>query len=429
MSPSRCLASCPCRRQRIGDLRAGQRKRIGGGGIGPHFGEMDAAVVVRVRLHLRGDAVHDGHRFDRPGARGGFGREHHRIGPVVDRIGDVRHFGAGGGRALDHRFEHLRRDDHRLAAAPGGLDDALLQRGHFFRVQLDAKVAARDHHRVRQFDDLAQPVDRGGLLDLGDQRAVPAHQPPRLGHVLGPLDEGQRDPVRPLRHGKGKVAAVLLGQRGHWHHCVGHVDPLAVGDHPADLGRTEDRLGIGTDHLEAQLAVVDQQALAGLQHAEQFGVRQADAILVARLGVAVEREVPRMADHRFAVLESADAQLGALEVGEDGDGAAVVLFGGADRGDGLGVGRLIAVAHVDAEGIGAGLQQPGDHLGAAAGRAQRGQDLDLAPARAGYGHGETLPFRSEPVLWQSPMTNPRITRHELFRKYDCEPGRPARAAG
>ena len=44
-------------------------------------------------------------------------RKHHRIGAVVDRGGDVGDFGAGRNRAIDHRFEHLRRHHDRLAVA------------------------------------------------------------------------------------------------------------------------------------------------------------------------------------------------------------------------------------------------------------------------------------------------------------------------
>ena len=64
--------------------------------------------------------------------------------------------------------------------------------------KLDAEVAASDHDAVRERDDVDQPVDRGRLLDLGHQRRLLADQRARLGDVLGPLDEGERDPVRPL---------------------------------------------------------------------------------------------------------------------------------------------------------------------------------------------------------------------------------------
>ena len=70
-----------------------------------------------VALDLLGDAVHGRDRLDRILAGGAFGRQHDGVGAFEDRGGDVGDFGAGRHRRLDHRFQHLRRDDHRLAGA------------------------------------------------------------------------------------------------------------------------------------------------------------------------------------------------------------------------------------------------------------------------------------------------------------------------
>ena len=51
-------------------------------------------------------------------------------------------------RRVDHRLEHLRRRDHRLPALERPEDDPLLEQRHERRADLDAEVAARDHHRV-----------------------------------------------------------------------------------------------------------------------------------------------------------------------------------------------------------------------------------------------------------------------------------------
>ena len=107
-------------------------------------------------------------------------------------------------------------------------DDPVLQRRHLLGRKLDAKVAARDHHRVGERDDVVEPVDRRRLLDLGEQRRALADQRARFGDVLGPLHERQRDPVGPLLEREGEVGAVLVGQRRDRHHHVGHVDALVV---------------------------------------------------------------------------------------------------------------------------------------------------------------------------------------------------------
>ena len=373
------------RRDRLGRLG----ERVGGGRIGPGHGEMHAVAMRRIAFHRIGDRIHHRHRFDRPVARRAFRRQHDRVGAVIDRGRHVGHFGARRRRRGDHRFEHLRRDDHRAAHPPRGLDDALLQRRHRLRRQLDAQVAARHHHAVALLDDLLEPRHRARLLDLREQRRAPLDQPPCLGKVLGPLDEAQRDPVDALLHGKGQVAAVLLGQRRHRQHHVGHVQPLVVRKRAADLDQRGDPVGRMRLHAQHQLAVVEQQPRAVLDRLENLAVGQLHASRIARRLVAIQRElVPRRQRHA-TVRELADAQLRPLQVGEDRGGPAQPLLERTDRGDHRNLRFRVAVAHVDAKGGGAGFEQPLDHFGAVARRAQRGEHADLARTGIeGLGHGE-----------------------------------------
>ena len=145
-------------------------------------------------------------------------------------------------------------------------------------------------------------------------------------------------------------------------------------------GTAEDLVRFGADHAQLQLAIVDEKALPLGQDAEEFGVGQAHAFIVARRRITVEREVGAVLDEGLAALEGADAQLGPLQIAQDRDRAHQVLFDRAHVGDGLAVGVMVAMAHVDAEGVGPPLDQLGDGLLVAAGRAQRGQNLDLALA-------------------------------------------------
>ena len=129
------------------------------------------------------------------GAGRRFGRQHQRVGALVDAAGDVGGLGAGRGGGADHRFQHLGGDDHRRAAAPGGADDALLHHRHLLRRQLDAEVAAGHHDAVADVEDRLQVVDRGRLLDLGQDRRAALDDAPQLRHVAGVLHERQRQPV------------------------------------------------------------------------------------------------------------------------------------------------------------------------------------------------------------------------------------------
>ena len=65
-------------------------------------------------------------------------RQHHRVGALADGDRDVRDLGAGRGRVLDHRLEHVGRDDDGFPALAAALDDAGLPKGDFFDGELGA---------------------------------------------------------------------------------------------------------------------------------------------------------------------------------------------------------------------------------------------------------------------------------------------------
>ncbi len=255
-----------------------------------------------------------------------------------------------------------------------------MQRRHRLGRKLDTQIAARDHRRIGELEDFLDPLHARRLFELDEQRRLAADQRPRLGDVLGALHERQRDPVDMLFEREGQVLAVLFGQRRERHDDVGDVDALAIRNPAADLDHCLDPARRDALHAQHQLAVVDQQARASLERGEQFGVRQVDTRRVARRLVGVERE--GLAVHQFGrtVLEGTDAQLRSLQVDEDRRRAAGFLFERADRGNHLGMAGVVAVAHVDAKGVGARAVQFGDHLGIGAGGAKRRRDADLALA-------------------------------------------------
>ena len=69
-------------------------------------------------------------------------------------------------------------------------------------------------------------LERGVLLDLGDQLDAARHQRAQLLDVLRPADEGERDVVHAQRHGLLHVLAVLLGERGALTSMPGRFMPL-----------------------------------------------------------------------------------------------------------------------------------------------------------------------------------------------------------
>ena len=76
---------------------------------------LGVALLLDVQLGLGDDARHHGDGLNRILAHGRLAGEHDGVGAVVDGVGHVGDFGARGARVFDHRLQHLRRRDDRLA--------------------------------------------------------------------------------------------------------------------------------------------------------------------------------------------------------------------------------------------------------------------------------------------------------------------------
>ena len=130
--------------------------------------------VRHVALGLDHDARHHRDRLAGIVSAGGFGGEHDRVGAVENGVGHVAGLGARGTRIFDHRLEHLRGGDHRLAPGGGAADDMLLDDRNFFGRHFHAQIAARHHDSVGGFENFFQMIDGLRLFQLGDDRNVAA---------------------------------------------------------------------------------------------------------------------------------------------------------------------------------------------------------------------------------------------------------------
>ena len=283
--------------------------------------------------------------------------------------------GAGAG---DHAFQHLGGDDDRDAAGAGGADDAFLGEGDLLRGKLDAQVAAGDHDGVGQGEDGVEVVEGLGLLDLAHDPGAAGGDRAGLGHVLRTLDEAEADEVDPVVEGEAEVGVVLVREGGDGEDHVGDVDALAVGQ-----GAADDHLGFqvvaaGVEDAEAELAVVEQEVGADGGGADDLRVGELDAGAVAGDGGQVQPEALAGLELDAAAAEAADAELRALDVGEDADRAAGLLLECADEGDAGAVVVVGAVAEVDAEDVGAGVEQAAQHVRGGGGGAEGGDDAGAA---------------------------------------------------
>src|SRR5690606_15192031 len=203
----------------------GHRERRAGDRVGED-GILASRVVVRLlrrarshralHLDLPDDAIHRPDRLDRILADGRLGGQHHGVRAVPDGIRDVAGLGPGRDGLRDHRLEHLRRRDHRRAEPVAHRDDALLGLWHLLRRQLDAQVAASDHHAVRLLGDLLDVLQRLRSLDFRDQAghmlAMLAGDVPRHAQVFGVIQEAEAEEVDTVLHRERDVLAVDVRQ-------------------------------------------------------------------------------------------------------------------------------------------------------------------------------------------------------------------------
>jgi hypothetical protein len=118
--------------------------------------------------------------------------------------------------------------------------------------------------------------------------------------------------------------------------------------------------------FEPHLPVVDQKMNAGRERCEDFRVRQRDAAAGAGRGVEVEADPVPLFDGDRTLGQASDPQLGPLQVGENRNGAPGLLLNRAHDVVALLMLLVAAVAEVEAEHVGPGLEQGANHLGAGA---------------------------------------------------------------
>ena len=188
-----------------------------------------------------------------------------------------------------------------------------------------------------------------------------ADQLARLGDVLRPLHEGQRDPVDAELEGEGQIGAVLLGHRRDRQHDSGTLTPLRSVSRPPV-----------TTSVSANSApqVSDRAGAAGRRRAA--GRCPAPAPRTSRDGAAArggDRPAPasRSRRNRWPASSSTPppgtlpiAQLWALQIDQDADRPAGLRLDLADGVEPRAVIVMGAMAEIEPEDIGAGIEQRAD---------------------------------------------------------------------
>ena len=243
--------------------------------------EVNSCLIGWIALDAGSDPVHHLNRFQWILAGRAFGRKHHGVGTIINRGCNVADLGSCRSWRRHHQFEHLGRNDDGLSKLPCTSNDLVLERRDLLGRKLDPKVTARNHDRVGKRDDVGQLVDRCGLFDFRKKCGALTDQRPCFGNILGPLNEGQRNPVGPLLERKMEIVAILVGQRRDRNQDIGNIDALVVGYGPADFDFGKNMLVIGFKDVETHLSIVDENVCAMADRFEQLGMRKLNAVAVA----------------------------------------------------------------------------------------------------------------------------------------------------
>ncbi len=292
-------------------------------------------------------------------------------GAVEHRVRHVRGLGPGWTGMLDHRLQHLGRDDHWTSVSPTAFDDPLLHHGHLVQGDLDAQVAARHHHAVRLEHDLVEVVERPPPFELGNdlQRSARiARGLPHLDDVRRRADVARREKIGVLLDRHPDVAQVLV-RDSERQTTVRQVDALAARNGAADDDLRLDPLLVLRAHLQLHPAVVDQDLLTRLDVPDHVPIErqirlraraQPDDIALLQHPGAFEVVEPVAGPHQ--VDHHADRPAGLRADLPHQANQTPVLFPGAVR--------LIQPDDVDA-----GPDQARESLLARTGRPDRGDDL------------------------------------------------------
>ena len=177
-----------------------------------------------------------------------------------------------------------------------------------------------------------------------------------------------------------EIGTVLRRQRRERDRGVGQAHALAVRQFAADLDARDDAVLL--DRVSRTLPSSSSSVWPGSMAAKISGCGRCTRVASPGAGSASSTKTSPWHEGDGVVREAADAQLRALQIDQDADRPPVLELDRADRRHQLAHALVRGVAHVDAEDVGAGREQPLDDRAVGGGRTERGDDL--GPAQASH---------------------------------------------
>src|SRR6185437_13663201 len=150
----------------------------------------------------------------------------------------------------------------------------------------------------------------------------------------------------------------------------------AIQSTPVTSAASRSARSLGVIGDQPHLAVIEQQRVARFERGEDFRMRQLDPRAVAGRLVGIERKTLAVLQLHRAFRERTQPEFRSLKVDQDADRPAITGFDVADGLHQLAHLVVRGMAHVDAEYVGAGFEQPPYHGAVGGSRAKRCEDLD-----------------------------------------------------
>ena len=261
--------------------------------------------------------------------------EHERVGAVEHGVGGVGGLGAGRAGVLDHRLQHLRRDDDRLGrrggrarrrasarAAPASSGSSTPRSPRATMMPSKASMISSRLSTACGFSILAMTGSRTPSSSMISWTSS-------MSSALRTNDSAMKSAPRSQR--PAQVLLVLVGQRGHAHRDAGQVDALVVRDGPPPT----------TTSVTTSVSVASTAAGATLPSSMRMRspalTSPGSPLYVVPTMSCVPVDVVGRDRERVAAARTmgpsanrAGADLGALEVDQDADRAAGRVAGRAD---------------------------------------------------------------------------------------------------
>ena len=304
--------------------------------------------------------------------------QHDGIRLFIDRVRHVRHLGARWMRVLDHAFEHVRRDDERLAHAHARLHDPPLDDRQLFVRTFNAEIATRDHDGVRLGHDGVKILDCLLVLDLRHDLRPPLRigdDRPQLQNILRLTHERQRDEIHPHLQPHRNVRQIFSRQRGQADLHAGQIDMSSAAELSRRQHFTLNLVAKLLQHAHVDRPVVHEHDVALADVVDEILVVHVHRVhLLARLAAHREREFFTRLQIQLA-RQIARADRRPLSVEQDADKLPLLLRGGADLRHDAADPVMRRVRHVQPRDIHAGGHQLPEHLRRFRGGAEGGDNF------------------------------------------------------